>query len=174
MSVKHMKLVIKWLSFREAFCFQDAATPIISFETATWFHKYSTPIISFETVMWFYKNKYLFCKYSISKEEGAAVHVCVPAQLCWTLWSRILEWAANSFSRGSSQPWDWTRVSCISALAGGSFTSVPPGKPGSFTWSQVIVMVLHLCTHWIFAASHLVTWTPWYLASGAQFVRGRK
>ena len=27
--------------------------------------------------------------------------------------SRILEWVAISFSRGSSQPRDWTRVSCI-------------------------------------------------------------
>ena len=33
------------------------------------------------------------------------------------------------------------------ALAAGSFTTVLPGKPWSFTWSQVIVMVLHLCTH---------------------------
>ena len=25
----------------------------------------------------------------------------------------LLEWVAISFSRGSSWPWDWTRVSCI-------------------------------------------------------------
>ena len=29
------------------------------------------------------------------------------------LQARILEWGAVSFSRGSSQPRDWTRVSCI-------------------------------------------------------------
>ena len=29
------------------------------------------------------------------------------------LWAGILEWVAISFSRGSSQPWDWTWVSCI-------------------------------------------------------------
>ena len=29
------------------------------------------------------------------------------------LQSRILEWVAISFSRGSSQPRDWTQVSCI-------------------------------------------------------------
>ena len=29
------------------------------------------------------------------------------------LQARILEWVAISFSRGSSQPRDWTRVSCI-------------------------------------------------------------
>ena len=33
---------------------------------------------------------------------------------------RILEWVALPFSRGSSQPRDWTQVSCI---AGGFFTS---------------------------------------------------
>ena len=33
---------------------------------------------------------------------------------------RILEWVAYPFSRGSSQPWNWTRVSSI---AGGFFTN---------------------------------------------------
>ena len=36
------------------------------------------------------------------------------------LWARILEWVAIYFSRGSSQPRDWTQVSRI---AGGFFTS---------------------------------------------------
>ena len=36
------------------------------------------------------------------------------------LQARILEWVADPFSRGSSQPRDWTQVSCI---AGGFFTS---------------------------------------------------
>ena len=36
------------------------------------------------------------------------------------LQSRILEWVAFSFSRGSSQPRNWIQVSCI---AGGFFTS---------------------------------------------------
>ena len=35
------------------------------------------------------------------------------------LQARILEWVAISFSRGSSQPRDWTQVSCI---GGGFFT----------------------------------------------------
>ena len=34
--------------------------------------------------------------------------------------ARMLEWVAFPFSRGSSQPRDWTQVSCI---AGGFFTS---------------------------------------------------
>ena len=54
------------------------------------------------------------------------------AQLCLTLWdtmdytvhgllqARILEWVAFPFSRGSSQPREWTQVSCI---AGKFFTS---------------------------------------------------
>ena len=37
---------------------------------------------------------------------------------------RILEWIACPLSRGSSQPRNWTRVSCI---AGGFFTSALPG-----------------------------------------------
>ena len=39
---------------------------------------------------------------------------------------RILEWVAISFSRGSSQPRDWTQVSHI---AGGFFTVWAPVKP---------------------------------------------
>ena len=54
------------------------------------------------------------------------------AQLCPTLYdpmdytvhgilqARILEWVAFPFSRGSSQPRDWTQVSYI---AGGFFTT---------------------------------------------------
>ena len=40
------------------------------------------------------------------------------------LQARILEWVAVPFSRGSSQPRDWTQVSCI---AGGFFTSWATG-----------------------------------------------
>ena len=63
--------------------------------------------------------------------------LCLVAQLCLTLCNpmtlslsgssvhgifqaRILEWVAMSSSRGSSQPMDWTQVSCI---AGGFFIS---------------------------------------------------
>ena len=41
------------------------------------------------------------------------------------LQARILEWVAFPFSRGSSQPRDWTQVSCI---AGGFFTSWATGE----------------------------------------------
>ena len=40
--------------------------------------------------------------------------------------ARILEWVAISFSRGSSQPRDWTHISCT---AGGFFTNEPCRKP---------------------------------------------
>jgi len=40
--------------------------------------------------------------------------------------TRILEWVAISFSRGSSQPRDQTQVSCI---AGRLFTTEPRRKP---------------------------------------------
>ena len=37
----------------------------------------------------------------------------LPGSLCaWDSPARILEWVATSFSRGSSQPRDWTQVSC--------------------------------------------------------------
>ena len=36
--------------------------------------------------------------------------------LCGTFQARILEWVAISFSRGSSQPRDWTWVSCLSCM----------------------------------------------------------
>ena len=60
------------------------------------------------------------------------------AHSCWTLCDRmdygevygilqdrILEWVTMPFSRGSSQPRDWTLVSHI---AGGFFTSWDPGE----------------------------------------------
>ena len=40
--------------------------------------------------------------------------------------ARILEWVAIPFSRGSSQPRDWTQVS---HTVGRFFTTEPPGKP---------------------------------------------
>ena len=39
--------------------------------------------------------------------------------------ARILEWVSISFSRGSSEPRDWT---CVSCLAGRSFIIEPQGK----------------------------------------------
>ena len=40
------------------------------------------------------------------------------------LWARIMEWVAIPFSRGSSWPRDWTRVSCIT----GRFFTIWPTR----------------------------------------------
>ena len=42
------------------------------------------------------------------------------------LQARILKWVAIPFSRGSSQPKDWTQIFCIARKY---FTAEPPGKP---------------------------------------------
>ena len=63
---------------------------------------------------------------------------CLVTQSCLTLWdpldyslpgfsvhrisrARILKWVAISSLRGSSQPRDWTHVSCVSCIAGRLF-----------------------------------------------------
>ena len=94
-------------------------------------------------------NKYsIMIKKSIHFEKIMywGMIICMHAktlQLCLTLWdcmdcslqgssvqgisqARILEWVVISFSRGSSQPRDWTCVSCV---AGDFFTAEPPGEP---------------------------------------------
>ena len=38
------------------------------------------------------------------------------SSLCGILHTRIMEWVAIPFSRGSSQPRDWTHVFCISCI----------------------------------------------------------
>ena len=43
----------------------------------------------------------------------------------WILQARILEWVAMPSSRESSQPRDWTQVSCDSRIVAGFFTSEP-------------------------------------------------
>ena len=51
------------------------------------------------------------------RPSGSSVHEIFQA--------RLLEWIVISFLRGSSQPRNWTHVSCI---AGGFFTAEPLGK----------------------------------------------
>ena len=53
----------------------------------------------------------------------------VPLAVHGILQARTLEWVATSFSRGSSQRRDRTRVSKSPALAGGFFTTEPPLVP---------------------------------------------
>ena len=94
------------------------------------------------------------------------------AQLCPTLCNpmdyrihgilqaRILEWVVFPFSRGSSQPRDWTQVSCI---AGRFFTSwatrdAYPFSSGSF-WprnrTRVPCVVGGFFTNWAIREAHL-------------------
>ena len=51
--------------------------------------------------------------------------------------ARILEWVTISFSRISSQPRDGNHVSCVCCVAGGFFTTVPPGKPINRLYSSI-------------------------------------
>ena len=57
-----------------------------------------------------------------SKPPGSSVHRIFQA--------RILEWVAMPSSRESSQPRDWTHISCASTLARGFFTT-------SITWEAL-------------------------------------
>ena len=69
------------------------------------------------------------------------------SSVCGIFQARILEWVAISSSRRSSQPRDWTHVSCI--LAGRFFTTEPPGK-----YLCDLSSVQLLSCVWLFA-------TPW-------------
>ena len=49
--------------------------------------------------------------------------------------ARILEWVAISFSKGSSQPRDWTLISCTGRRF---YTTEPPGKPHGYSYQFLI------------------------------------
>ena len=78
------------------------------------------------------------------------------AQLCLTLCdpmdvtiheilqARILEWVAFPFPRGSSQPRDWTRVSCV---AGRFFTSRATGQYQDSTRIKIYLFTVDGCLH---------------------------
>ena len=87
-------------------------------------------------------------------------------QLCPTLWdlmdcslpgstvhgilqARVLEWVAISFSRRSSQPRDWTWVSCIVDIVGRCFTVWATRKVSSFMdlfiWNSFLISTLAIC-----------------------------
>ena len=92
----------------------------------TLLHKFTE---SFLRCSWCQNTKFLSIKIRLESEKKVKVKV---TQLCPTLCypmdytvhgilqARILEWVAFSFSRGSSQPRDGTKVSC---MAGRHFTS---------------------------------------------------
>ena len=56
--------------------------------------------------------------------------------------ARILEWVAISFSRGSSQPRDQIRVTCMASLAGEFFTTEPPSRVSFLSSSLFFLCVV--------------------------------
>ena len=74
---------------------------------------------------------------------GSSVHAIFQA--------RILEWTAISYSRGSSWPRAWTRISCVSCMAGKFFTTEPP----------LIMHSKKVSTQPLYN----YTWLPWWLSS---------
>ena len=77
-----------------------------------------TAIIKFVAAILSRSRVWLFCDPMDFSPPGSSVRGISQ--------TRILEWVAISFSKGSSQPRNWTCASCI---AGGFFTAEPPGKP---------------------------------------------
>ena len=75
------------------------------------------------------------------------VCVCVYV-LVVILQVRILEWVVIPFSRGSSQPRDWTQISCF---AGRFFTTAPTGKPNA---------LVYLRAKWAFCSKWLLESLP--------------
>ena len=74
--------------------------------------------IKFVHLMW---AQFLISPNNYSESESRSVmSLCNDMDCPWNSPARILEWVAFPFSRGSSQPRDWTKVSCI---AGGFFTN---------------------------------------------------
>ena len=64
------------------------------------------------------------------------------------LQTRILEWVAMPFSRGSSQPRDWTHVSYISCIVGDFLPSEPPGKPPCVCMSVCVCVCVCVRKHY--------------------------
>ena len=66
--------------------------------------------------------------------------------------AKILEWDAMPSSRGSSQPWDWTYISCVSCQYWqvDSLSLAPLGKPFgariehyTWLWSKITFKEIH-------------------------------
>ena len=93
-----------------------------------WWSFFSTPQNIFLTSLLTFKIYYLkyFLRWSEVKVSQPYLTLCNPmdcslsgSSVLGILQARMPKWAAVSFSRGSSQPRDWTQVSCI---AGRFFT----------------------------------------------------
>ena len=81
---------------------------------------------------------WLFCDPVDCSPPSSSVHGISQAN--------ILEWVVISFSSGSYQPRNWTHVFCI---AGGFFTTEPPGKP--------ICVCVCVCVYIFFSTQMIVS-----------------
>ena len=68
------------------------------------------------------------------------------------LLTRILEWVAIPFCRGSSPPRRWTRVSCIA----GQFLTVWATREAQYIYEYVLYIFLYIHTIYIF--THIYRW----------------
>ena len=118
-------------------CSHDFLVPYaLSWSSSLWHSRYF--------VIWFHSALAALSMYACSAAQSSLT-LCNPED-----WSppdfsvhgisqtRILEWVALSFSRGSSQPRDWTLVSCASCIEGGFFMTQPPGKL-DFTHTHIYI-----------------------------------
>ena len=69
--------------------------------------------------------------------------------------ARILKWVTISFSRRFSQPRDQTHITC---LAGGFFSTEPPGKP-QFNVNSTKLLIFHLLNCLPTCSSHTSCFT---------------
>ena len=79
------------------------------------------------------------------------------------LQARILEWFAVSLSRGSSWPWDWTLISCIT---GGFFITESPGKSTLVVLVCVLVLLqalFCLLIHSTLLVQKTIFFWAWYI-----------
>ena len=85
-------------------------------------------------------------KWSEVKVAQSCLNLCDPMDYTFhgILQARLLEWVAFPFSRGSSQPRNWTRISCIGGgfftnwairkALGGSWDTPDDCEPGKSEW----------------------------------------
>ena len=75
------------------------------------------------------------------------------------LQARILEWVAFPFSRGSSQPGDWTQVSCI---AGGFFYQLSHEGHPNWAWlTSYLRNIRWSCSFWGIAPFPGIHWVSY-------------
>ena len=123
--VSHLLCYLEYFSWlRNSFLTVGSAT----------FYKLGISLLFSHSVVW------LFCNLMDCCLPGSSLHGILQA--------RILEWVAMPSSRGSSQPRDWTHVSCIGRWI--LYCLSHQGSPGiscsafNLAWSKMILIPLAL------------------------------